>query len=317
MLSAEDGLADTIKPRLVAAGADCTRVFAPTDKLTFGEKGLLWFSEMIADHKPLLVVIDPLFAYTGAKIDINKANEAPSISSRLAHIAEKFNTSILAIRHFNKAKGNGDSRAAGMSSIDWRAAARVELLVGVDPDDPSKRAIIHDKHNLSEKGKSLGFTIRDGQFLWTGESDLTVARILSNGGNEEDVQGRNDAEDFLREVLKLAPRPANEIQREARGAGLTDYQLRGAKARLRIKSEKRGGTYGGEKGWVWSLPEGVEGVDLVAEDVEENKIQHLQQSHSNKSCYRNGLAEDAENLFSPHLQQQIQHLQGEREVIEL
>ncbi len=124
MLSAEDGLADTIKPRLVAAGADCTRVFAPTDKLTFDEKGLLWFSEMIADYQPLLVVIDPLFAYTGAKVDINKANEARSISSRLADIAEKLNTSILAIRHFNKAKGNGDSRAAGMSSIDWRAAAR-------------------------------------------------------------------------------------------------------------------------------------------------------------------------------------------------
>ena len=152
----------------------------------------------------------------------------------LRDIAEKLDTSLLALRHFNKAKGHGDSRAAGMSSIDWRASARVELLVGVDPDDPTKRAIIHDKHNLSEKGKSLGFTIRDGQFFWTGESDLTAARILSIGGNEEETQGRNDAEDFLREVLKNGAKPAKEVQQEARSFGLTEYQLRSARTRLRI-----------------------------------------------------------------------------------
>ncbi|MBS1806820.1 MAG: AAA family ATPase [Acidobacteria bacterium] len=241
MLSAEDGLADTVKPRLVAAEADCSRVFAPQDKFTFDESGLLSLSEMIATYRPLLVVIDPLFAYTGAKVDINKANEARAISTRLADIAEKLDTSLLLIRHFNKAKGHGDSRQAGMSSIDWRAAARVELLVGIDPDNPAQRAIIHDKHNLSEKGKSLGFTIRDGQFFWTGESELTAARILSMGGSEEDVQGRNDAEDFLREVLRAGAKPAKEVLQEAKAFGLTDYQLRSARAWLRIKPFKRGG----------------------------------------------------------------------------
>lgn len=317
MLSAEDGLADTVKPRLVTAGADCTHVFAPTDKLTFDEKGLLWFSEMIAAYRPLLVVIDPLFAFTGAKIDINKANEARSISSRLATIAETLDTAILAIRHFNKAKGNGDSRAAGMSSIDWRAAARVELLVGVDPDDPSQRAIIHDKHNLSEQGKSLGFTIRDGQFFWTGESSLTAARILSMGSNEEEAQERNDAADFLREELKFGPKAASEIQREARKAGLTDYQLRGAKRQLRIQTFKRGGNFGGEKGWFWALAEGVETAEDATEGVEKNEFQRLQQNHSDKSTYDNSLAEGVENKFSQRLQPENQRLQQAREVFEL
>jgi hypothetical protein len=317
MLSAEDGLADTIKPRLITAGADCSRVFAPKDKLTFDEKGLLWFSEMIAEYRPLLVVVDPLFAYTGAKIDINKANEARSISSRLADIAEKLDTSLLLIRHFNKAKGNGDSRAAGMSSIDWRASARVELLVGIDPDDPSKRAIVHDKHNLTEKGKSLGFTIRDGQFFWTGESNLTVARMLSSSGNEEETQGRNDAEDFLREVLKFEAKPAKEIQREAKEAGITDWQLRSARMRLQIKPFKRGGNFGGEKGWFWELPEDAEITIGGAEDAEKEKTPHLQQNHSNKNSYRNGLVEGERNTFSPHLQLVTPHLQAEREVIEI
>lgn len=317
MLSAEDGLADTVKPRLLASGADCERVFAPQGKFTFDEKGLSFLSEMIAEYRPLLVIIDPLFAYTGAKVDINKANEARAISTRLADIAENLDTSLFLIRHFNKAKGHGDSRHAGMSSIDWCAAARVELLIGVDPDDPSKRAIIHDKHNLSEQGKSLGFTIRDGQFFWTGESNLTAARILSSVGNEEEAQGRNDAEDFLREILSSGAKPAKEIQREARDAGLTDWQLRSAKARLRIQPFKRGGNFGGEKGWFWSLPEDAEDEAISLEDVKENNISHLQQNHNGKSSYRNGLAEDVEDLFSPHLQQSSSHLQVQREVIEI
>jgi hypothetical protein len=322
MLSAEDGLADTLKPRLVSAAADCRRVFAPLEKLTFDEKGLVWFSEMIAEYNPLLVIVDPLFAYTGAKIDINKANEARSITSQLANIAEKLNTSLLLIRHFNKAKGHGDSRQAGMSSIDWRAAARVELLVGVDPDDPSKRAIIHDKHNLSEKGNALGFTIRDGQFLWTGESHLTVARMLSSAGDEEETQGRNDAADFLRQLLKDGPIEADDVEKARRKAGVSDYSLRQAKRTLRIKPHKTG--FGKASKWQWELPnesddneqsddtKGVEFDAKAAKALKENENQRLSVNGDNKSNYGNDLSKGVENLNSQRLSSENQRLSSEK-----
>lgn len=312
MLSAEDGLADTVKPRLVTAGADCTRVFAPTEKLTFDEKGLLWFSEMIAEYRPLLVVIDPLFAFTGAKIDINKANEARSISSRLATIAETLDTSILAIRHFNKAKGNGDSRAAGMSSIDWRAAARVELLVGVDPDDPTQRAIIHDKHNLSEQGKSLGFTIRDGQFLWTGESALTAERILSLASSESDSLEKRDAESFLKDFLKDGEQWAKEIYDGANNVGIARRTLDRAKAALQITTRKDG--FGKQAKWYWDLPKVA---TKVAKDCQKNNVGNLRVNKDDKSSYGNCLLEGCHVLENGNLSGQIGNLREEREVFEL
>src|SRR5205085_12252403 len=87
MLSAEDGLADTLRPRLDAVGADVSRVFALAEPITFDTPGLIRLEAAIIEHKPSLVIIDPLFAFTGAKTDIHRANECRAISAPLAAIA--------------------------------------------------------------------------------------------------------------------------------------------------------------------------------------------------------------------------------------
>lgn len=256
MLSAEDGLSDTIKPRLDAVNANCERIFVVDEPLSFDEKGLLKFESYIAKVRPKLVIIDPLFAYTSSKTDINSANQSRSISSRLAEIAIKWNCAILLIRHIGKAKGFGDARAAGLGSIDWRAAVRSELLVGRNPDDEKERAIIQTKNNLAEFGDSIGFTIKndlDGaKFLWTGKSNLTASRILANVRDEDTRAEQSDAINFLREVLSDGEKYSKDIQAEARQNGISERTLARAKTVLNVQSSKQG--FSPAK-WFWKLPE--------------------------------------------------------------
>src|SRR6201999_538582 len=167
-LSAEDGLADTMRPRLDAVGADVSRIYALDEPLTLDAIGLLKLENAITKHTPALVVIDPLFAFTGGKVDIHRANEARTITAPLAAIAERHGCAIVAVRHLNKARGGGNSNNAGLGSIDFHAAARSVLLVGKDPDDESKRALCQTKSNLATVGKAQGYTIEGGQFRWTG-----------------------------------------------------------------------------------------------------------------------------------------------------
>lgn len=256
MLSAEDGLGDTIKPRLEAVGANCERVFVIDEPLTFDEKGLLKLQSYIAEVQPKLITIDPLFAYTPSKTDINSANQSRAISSRLAEIARKWNCAILLIRHIGKAKGFGDARAAGLGSIDWRAAVRSELLVGKNPDNEKERAIVQIKNNLAEFGDAVGFTIEnnsDGaKFLWMGRSNLTALQILANVKDEDTRAEQSGAIKFLSEVLRDGEKYSKDVQTEARQNGISERTLARAKTSLNVQSRKEGFN---PTRWFWQLPE--------------------------------------------------------------
>src|SRR5215510_10214546 len=149
MCSAEDGLEDTIRPRLDTFGADVTRIYAVETPFTLDQAGILALEEQIAIHKPKLVIIDPLVAYFGAGVDMHRANETREIMAALAVVAKKFRCAILCVRHL--AKG-GASKAIyrGIGSIDITAAARSVLLVGADPNDQNKRGIVQIKNNLEK-----------------------------------------------------------------------------------------------------------------------------------------------------------------------
>ena len=254
MMSVEDGLADTIRPRLDSMRADVTRIEAIEGPLIFNDAGLLRLEAEIIEVRPVLVIIDPLVAYIGAGVDINKANETRAIMARLAIIAEKYSCAIIAVRHLTK---GGKDRAIyrGIGSIDFTAACRSVLLVGYDPDDEARRAVVHIKHNLTEQGSAIGYEIKAGCFYWTGVSDLTASRILASANGEERVSAIKSAEDFLREVLSEGPQPAKEIQKEAREAGIAIITLNRAKQTLGVKAIKEGRP--GEKGqrWLWAMPE--------------------------------------------------------------
>jgi hypothetical protein len=294
-LSAEDGLADTLRPRLDAVGADVARIYALDEPLTLDAAGLLRLESSIIEHAPALVVIDPLFAFTGGKVDIHRANEARSITAPLSAIAERRGCAIVAVRHLNKSRGGGNAGNAGMGSVDFYAAARSVLLVGKDPDDESKRALCQIKNNLAAFGEPQGYTIEGGQFVWTGASDLTAGRILSFASDNDERNVQTDALDFLRATLRDGARPAKELYSEAKHEGLTIQNLRTARTRLGIKPVKEGGEFGGKGAkWMWSLPstQDVEGSENTAQDVKGNGKQHLVVNDADKDPCHNDLLQD-------------------------
>lgn len=257
MLSVEDGLADTIRPRLDAMRANVKRIFALQGGLILNDSGFLRLESEIIDYKPTLVAIDPLVAYLGAGVDLHRANETRAVMARLALLAEKYHCAIVAVRHLTKG-GKDKAIYRGIGSIDFTAACRSVLLVGSDPDDSSRRAVVHIKSNLSEKGSAIGYEIREGNFYWTGESDLTAERILSSTSDEEQSSALRSAEDFLRGALSDGPRWAKEIKNEAKETGISQATLFRAKRALRVKVRKEGKPGDKEQRWVWMLPDIVE-----------------------------------------------------------
>lgn len=150
--TAEDGLGDTIKPRLLAAGADCSRVLVIDDReqpLTMLDIRL---EEAIVQTKARLVVLDPIQGFLGAEVDMHRANEIRPLMKRVAVLAEKYHCAIILIGHMNK-NSNGKSSYRGLGSIDFQAAARSVLIVGRIKDEPEVRVVCHVKSSLAPEGK--------------------------------------------------------------------------------------------------------------------------------------------------------------------
>jgi hypothetical protein len=309
MLSAEDGLGDTLRPRLDAVGADVSRVFALAEPMTFDAAGLLRLEAMIIKYSPSLVIIDPLFAFTGGKVDIHRANECRAISAPLAAIAEHCGCALVAVRHLGKSRGSGHALNAGIGSIDFAAAARSVLLVGQDPDEPGKRAIVQIKNNLAPHGEAVGYTLEGGQFYWTGASDLTAGRILAPAVEDEERSSLAEAIAFLRTALSDGARDAKVIEGEARQGGINPSTLRRAKTRLKVLSRKVGMPGAHFQKWVWELPDN-EGAQTASEGAQENSIEHLLTNGADKSAYGNNLAEGAQTPKLEHLRHGEERLQA-------
>ncbi len=296
MLSAEDGLADTLRPRLDAVGADVERVFALNEPLTFDGHGLLRLEVAIIEYKPLLLTVDPLFAFTGGKVDIHRANECRTITARLALIAEKHGCAIVAVRHLGKSRGLGHALNAGIGSIDLVAAARSVLLAGKDPDDENKRAIAQIKSNLAPPGTAVGFTLRGGEFFWTGESDLTAERILSYAPSENERPALDEATEFLRDELSGGECDVALLKANSRRAGIQEITLRRAKERLGVKVRRQGFGKGGK--WTWELPIDAQAAVIGAQKTDD---EHLWANRDDKSTYSNDLTIDAHSGNSERL----------------
>lgn len=308
MLSAEDGLGDTLRPRMDALGVDVSRVFALAEPLTFDSIGLLKLESTIIEYKPKLVIIDPLFAFTGGKTDIHRANECRAISAPLAAIAERQACALVAVRHLSKSRGGGHALNAGIGSIDFTAAARSVLLVGADPDEKNKRAIVQTKNNLAPIGEAIGYTIENSQFFWTGISDLTAGRILSLSSDEGERGTIAEAVDFLRTALVDGGRDNKAIKEEAKQAGISEVTLRRAKDRLKVKAKKVGAPGSHYQRWVWELPEDAQ---VRAEDDQSPTSDHLRASDADKDSYSQHLAEDDQFTHLDHIRESGDQLRDE------
>ncbi len=277
LISAEDSLPHVLKPRLEAMSAPCDKIIAIDQAFTFDAKGLIQLSAVLDEYDPRLVVVDPLFSYTG-RINLDRDNDIRAVTDQLKRLAEKHNCCIVGIRHIGKSKGMGDSRNAGLNGVGWRASARSALLIGKDPENERVRALCQTKNNLALKfEKSIGFEIRDGQFFWTGDSELSASTMLSALRIEtpEEKNEKHDAVAFLREVLHGGEVAAEKVFAEAKKIRISDRTLNRAKSTLNVKSVKHGGTFGGGKGWFWRLPN--------AEDAHAERSGNLQA----KTCAKN------------------------------
>ncbi len=306
MMSAEDSLTYVIKPRLEAVKAPCERIIAIDEHFTFDRDGILRLEFELAEHKPKLSVIDPLFSFTGS-INLNNDNEIRSVTDELSRLAEKYNCAIVAIRHIGKSKGMGDPRNAGLNGIGWRASARVVLLVGKDPNDERQRAIVQTKNNLAPKyKKAIGYEIIGNEFFWK-DSSLTARKMLSLQKNEEDRDDQNEAAAFLREALRDGKRQAGEVTAEAEKLGISKQNLRTARHKLGIEPKSVG--FGKDKQWLWEIPKNVcLSVETTSVDVDRKQNQHLSANDGYKTSYDNNLPLDVDADANQRLSVNNQHL---------
>ena len=251
LFSAEDGLGDTIRPRLNALGADVSKIHAWEFPITFDGEGLIVIEKEIARLKPSLVIIDPIVAYVGAGTDMNRANEVRAILAPLAKIAEKYDVAFLVLRHLRKDE-SAKGIYRGLGSIDFTAAARSVLLVGKDPKVPEAAVMVHIKSNLAKEGSSIGFTKKEGKFEWTGESELTSGDILAGDPQKGRSLAKEEAIAFLHDILSEGPIEAPEVFEHAKSLGINKSTLRRAKKEMGITSSRHG--FGKDGGYRWALP---------------------------------------------------------------
>ena len=243
--TAEDGLADTVKPRLEKAQADCNNIFVidETDvSLSMLDERI---EQAILKEKAKLMILDPIQAYLGAKMDMNRANEARDMTKHLGQVAERTGCAIVLIGHMNKNAG-GKVAYRGMGSIDFFAVARSVLLVGRVKGQENRRAMIQIKNNLAERGHAKSFVLTDGVFTWKGDYDITEDELA--GGFATKTSKQEEAKDLLVSLSCTTKEAAvSQIQEKARDRGISWRTMEMVKKELQIKSKKV------NNAWYWIL----------------------------------------------------------------
>ena len=230
--TAEDGLGDTVKPRLIEAGADLDRVLVIDDsevQLTLSDERI---EKAIIENNARLVIIDPIQAYLGADVDMNRANEVRPIFMRLGQVAQRTGCAILLIGHLNKAAGM-QSLQRGLGSIDIAAAVRSVLFIGKLKHDPTMRILTHEKSSLAPPGASLAFSLGDeGGFRWVGEYDITADEMLSGIEPQRETKTQQ-AKDLICALLAGGKQGLSEdIDKAALERGIPGRTVRDAKREL-------------------------------------------------------------------------------------
>ena len=243
--TAEDGLADTVKPRLELAGADCERIIVidESDKsLSMVDERL---EEAIVRTGARLLILDPIQAYLGGGMDMNRANEARDMTKKLGALAEKTKCAIILIGHMNKASGN-KAAYRGMGSIDFFAVARSVLLVGRVEGESNTRAVVQIKNNLAAFGHPKAFALSEDGVKWLGDYEITVDEVL--GGITPKANKMEQAKQMLRELAETQSAVlSNEIFDRANELGISKRTLENAKKELGVQTRKI------NNAWYWEL----------------------------------------------------------------
>ena len=229
--TAEDGLGDTVKPRLIESGADLNRVLVIDDSelpLTLSDERI---ERAIVENQAHLLIIDPIQAFLGADVDMNRANEVRPIFRKLGDIAHRHACAIILIGHLNKSVGT-QSTYRGLGSIDMTAAVRSLLFIGRVKNDPTTRVLTHEKSSLAPPGKSLAFSLGTEEgFAWIGEYAITADELLS--GEEHTQTKVEQAQSLILSMLKESGTcRSSDLEKAAADHGIAPRTVRMAKQQL-------------------------------------------------------------------------------------
>jgi hypothetical protein len=272
VLSAEDGLADTIRPRLDAAGGDPDRVITITEIAALTEDGepvtrpvslpgdLPAIRQVITRNRVVLVIVDVLMAYLSGTVNSHRDQDVRRALHPLAVMAGQAGCCVLVIRHLNK---SSDQHAIyrGGGSIGIVGAARAAFMVGADPEDEtgSTRVLAAVKCNLARRPPALAYRLAGDavndcvRVQWLGPSDRRAADLLaaSDDAAREERGEHNEAADWLQDYLTDHGGEAEwkDIRKAARADGIAERTLQRSHRKAGVVISRRG--FG--QGSVWSL----------------------------------------------------------------
>lgn len=260
LLQIEDGLADTIVPRLEVAGGNKSRVIAlrgvqtPDGSLRFPTvEDVEAISKAIHQVRAKVVVIDPLMGFLNGKYNSWKDQDIRQALSPLVMMAEKEEVAVIVIRHLNKAN-HSNAVYRGGGTIGIIGVARAAYLIAKNPNDEQKRIFAPVKNNLTALPNSLAYVIENingiPRITWEGMSNHTANDLLLVPTSQEEISAIDEAKEFLEDLLSDGAVKSKEVIKQAGAVGIYPKTLQRAKKSLGVISSKSGF----EGNWTWALP---------------------------------------------------------------
>lgn len=244
---AEDNISDTVKPRLEAAGADCSKIAYIVDddgSLNFEDERI---EKVITETGARLFVIDPIQAFLVQDTDMQSAARMRSVLRRLSAVAEKYNCAVVLVGHLTKAQSD-KKLYRGLGSIDIAAIARSVLMIARDKYDSEMRYMFPVKSSLAPFGSAIGFGFNETKgFYWTGKCDIDYGDY--DEGIRISASKEKQAEFCIVEQLKNGPATGKDVYSAASEMGISERTVQSAKKKLGVESFRKGDS------WYWRLPE--------------------------------------------------------------
>ena len=237
--TAEDGIGDTIKPRLIMCGADMERV-----RVIVEDEKMLSLTDprlemAIRQHNVRLLIMDPIQAYLGADVDMNRANEIRPLFRYLGGVAERTGAAIVLIGHLNKNAGT-QANYRGLGSVDISAAVRSILLVGkVEKEqDRDVRVVIQTKSSLAPKPTPVAFTLEGSKLEWIGEYEITEQELMSGKvGKQKETKHSMGIARVKRLLSERKVMYVSDLDKEGSLQGISERTMRAARLKLEDQLE--------------------------------------------------------------------------------
>jgi hypothetical protein len=279
LLCAAGGAATTLRPRLLALGADPRRILLAADwRGPHGDyppqlpRDLPFLEELLGTHAVQLLVLDPLLEFLGVNAGNDQA--AGRCLDRLARVAERTACAVLGLRPWGR-RGGGRPLLLGVGAVALAAAAQTVLVAAADPDRPGRGVLAVAKGSLGPRPAALAYRITAGpgggfacRVAWQGPAPYAAEHLCARPLSAEDRARQREAKgqrqacaDFLKQLLAAGPLAAGECKRICAEAGFSRRTAERAACRLGVVVGRQATPSG--HAYEWNLPEGERGAQAA------------------------------------------------------